>query len=79
MQDIPFYANEQTKVQMSDLLYLWAKDNPTFGYRQGMNEILAIIVHVIQSEIVDDGDLKIDDDFETLSNKQAIQLIFGES
>lgn len=47
MQDVDFYAQSDTKQKMSDLLYLWAKDNPQFGYRQGMNEILAIIVHAI--------------------------------
>ena len=47
MQDVEFYARDDTKKHMSDLLYLWAKDNPQFGYRQGMNEILAIIVHAI--------------------------------
>lgn len=61
-QDVEFYALDETKQRMSDLLYLWAKDNPQFGYRQGMNEILAILVHAVFSEIVDDSGLKIDAD-----------------
>jgi hypothetical protein len=33
-----------------NILYLWAKDNNEFGYRQGMNEVLAIIVFAFFAE-----------------------------
>ena len=37
------------------MLYLWAKDNHDFGYRQGMNEILAVLVYAFHTEVMEDG------------------------
>jgi len=37
------------------MLYLWAKDNHDFGYRQGMNEILAVLVYAFHTEVLEDG------------------------
>ena len=31
--------------------YLWAKDNIDYGYRQGMNEVLAIVVYAFFQEV----------------------------
>ena len=35
---------------VSQLLYLWGRENPDYGYKQGMNEILAIVVIVFETE-----------------------------
>ena len=53
MQDIEFFTREDVKENLSNILYLWAKDNNEFSYRQGMNEILALIVQVCFDEIID--------------------------
>lgn len=42
-----------TKDLMSQLLYLWGRENPDYGYKQGMNEILALIVIVFDTERVE--------------------------
>lgn len=44
MQELALFTIPEVKQCLEDLLYLWAKDNHDFGYRQGMNEILAILV-----------------------------------
>jgi len=36
---------------MEDVLYIWAKEYPEFKYQQGMNEILAVIVICLASEL----------------------------
>ena len=78
MQDVDFFTSEHVKGQMFDILYLWAKDNNEFGYRQGMNEILAMVVHAIFEEVVDDSSLQIEVE-EEITNQQIVQLVFGES
>lgn len=52
MQEQEFFTDEQMKEQLSNLLYLWGKDNVEFGYRQGMNEVLAILVIALCVEVV---------------------------
>lgn len=37
------------------LLYLWSKDNKDLSYRQGMNEILAILVYAFHCEMIEDA------------------------
>ena len=51
MQEQEFFTEDQTKEQLSNILYLWAKDNVDFGYRQGMNEVLAILVIALCVEV----------------------------
>ena len=36
---------------MEEILYVWAKEYPEFRYQQGMNEILAIIIICVTSEL----------------------------
>lgn len=50
MQDLEFFTSDDAKAGLSNVLYLWAKDNVEFGYRQGMNEVLAILVCAFFSE-----------------------------
>ena len=47
MQDNEFFTREDVKEHLSNILYLWARDNNEMGYRQGMNEVLAITVVAI--------------------------------
>ena len=43
MQENSFFTLPEVNAQLQDMLYLWAKDNIEYGYRQGMNEVLAIV------------------------------------
>jgi hypothetical protein len=40
---------------MEEILYIWAKEYPEFRYQQGMNEILAIIVICVTSELFNEN------------------------
>jgi len=51
LQETPFFREEAVKEKMNELLYLWAQYYPAFGYQQGMNETLAIILVALFSEI----------------------------
>lgn len=37
------------------MLYLWAKDNKEYGYRQGMNEILGMVAYAFFLEALHKG------------------------
>ena len=36
---------------MEELLYIWAKEHSDFKYQQGMNEILAVVIICLISEL----------------------------
>lgn len=36
------FQNEKVRTILSEILFIWAKKNPSISYKQGMNEILAI-------------------------------------
>ena len=37
---------------MVNILFIWAKNNPDLGYKQGLNELLAVLVFVAYGESV---------------------------
>ena len=41
---------------MLDLLFIYCKENPELGYRQGMHEVLAPIIFVLHAEERDHND-----------------------
>jgi hypothetical protein len=43
---------------MEEILYIWAKEHPEFKYQQGMNELLAVVVICLITEIVDKNQFK---------------------
>ena len=44
-QDKKVFENSRLKNILSTILYVWAKMNPEFNYRQGMNDLLGIIAY----------------------------------
>ena len=50
LQEFDYFHKNETKDLMTQLLYLWGRQNPDYGYKQGMNEILAIIMIVFDTE-----------------------------
>ena len=36
---------------MEELLYIWAKEHPSYKYQQGLNEILAVVMIALASEL----------------------------
>ena len=53
MQDNFFFREPATQKRLLDILFIYAKLNPDTGYRQGMHELLAPILWVIQQDAVD--------------------------
>ncbi|EXJ95876.1 hypothetical protein A1O1_01001 [Capronia coronata CBS 617.96] len=53
MQDNYFFREPATQKKLLDILFIYAKLNPDIGYRQGMHELLAPILWVIQQDAID--------------------------
>ena len=51
MQEYTLFKNQEILGHMEEILYIWAKENPDFKYQQGMNEILAVILVCLISEL----------------------------
>jgi Rab-GTPase-TBC domain len=49
-QEFAYFKKQSTKDMLTSLLYLWGKTYPAYGYKQGMNEILAIVLIVFDTE-----------------------------
>ncbi|KAI5295693.1 hypothetical protein KEM52_000518 [Ascosphaera acerosa] len=52
MQDNHYFRDPRTKRRMLDILFVWAKVNPEIGYRQGMHELLAPVLWVVDADAV---------------------------
>ena len=57
MQDNFFFREPSTKKKMLDILFIYSKLNPDTGYRQGMHEILAPILWVVECDALDPASL----------------------
>lgn len=51
LQDQPLFKDSFVQSKMEEILYIWAKEYPEFKYQQGMNEILAVIILCVVSEL----------------------------
>jgi hypothetical protein len=49
-QEFDYFQKQITKDMLIAMLFLWGKTYPEYGYRQGMNEILAIVLLVFDTE-----------------------------
>jgi hypothetical protein len=52
MQEYTFFKDEDVRIHMEEILFVWAKEHPEFKYQQGMNEILGVVVVCLASELV---------------------------
>jgi TBC1 domain family protein 5 len=63
LPDEPFYHEERIQTMILDILFTYCKLNPTAGgYRQGMHELLAPIVFVVDQDAVDRSQVGADAD-----------------
>ncbi|TAQ87776.1 hypothetical protein B7494_g3930 [Chlorociboria aeruginascens] len=53
MPEKPYFRNSETQRIMLDILFIFCKINQDVGYRQGMHEILAPIMWVIEQDAID--------------------------
>ncbi|KAF3769848.1 hypothetical protein M406DRAFT_21805, partial [Cryphonectria parasitica EP155] len=53
LPDEPFYHLETTQTLILDILFIWVKLNPDVGgYRQGMHELLAPLLYVVNEDAI---------------------------
>ena len=52
LQEFNYFHKVEVKDLLTQLLFLWGRENPDYGYKQGMNEILAMVVIVFETERV---------------------------
>ncbi|KAL4741306.1 rab-GTPase-TBC domain-containing protein [Aspergillus similis] len=53
LQENHFFHDPATKAKMVDILFIYSKLNPDLGYRQGMHELLAPILWVVDRDAID--------------------------
>ncbi|PLB33218.1 GTPase-activating protein GYP6 [Aspergillus candidus] len=58
LQENFFFREPATKAKMIDILFIYSKLNPDLGYRQGMHEILAPLLWVIDRDAIDPGSVE---------------------
>ncbi|KAI5792428.1 rab-GTPase-TBC domain-containing protein [Peziza echinospora] len=56
MPDNPYFRSERVQKHMLDILFVYCKLNPDIGYRQGMHELVAPILWVVENDAVESGD-----------------------
>ncbi|KAF4548834.1 Rab-GTPase-TBC domain-containing protein 6 [Elsinoe fawcettii] len=61
MPDNTYFRSERTHATMLDILFIFCKLNPDVGYRQGMHELLAPILWVIECDAIQNGNHGSDD------------------
>lgn len=52
MPDEPYFRQEDTQLMLANILFVYCKINQDIGYRQGMHEILAPILWVIEQDAI---------------------------
>jgi TBC1 domain family protein 5 len=50
LQEFEYFKRASTRDTLTQILYLWAAEHPDPGYKQGMNELLAVILIVFDTE-----------------------------
>jgi hypothetical protein len=60
-QEYKFFVQPKIQEQLKMILYFWSSENPFISYRQGMNEILAMLFFVFYAEKVSPSNLNPDD------------------
>jgi TBC1 domain family protein 5 len=58
MPDNVYFRQPGTQDMMLDILFVWCKMHPRIGYRQGMHEILAPLLWVVERDAVELVDTK---------------------
>ena len=79
-QDYKFFIRREIIDYMVSVLYYWSKTYPLFSYRQGMNEILAMVYFAFYSEksdVNDEVDKKEASEIAS-DTKLIVQFLFNE-
>ena len=46
-QENEIFTKDEIKQKLTSVLYVYAKENPQYGYKQGMNDILGVFLYVL--------------------------------
>ena len=76
MQEIHLFKDKSVQRAMEEILYIWAKEYPEFKYQQGMNEILAVIIICLSSELIFDTSAKRSEFIDGDDDEQAQDEIY---
>jgi len=55
MPENAYFRQPDTQKMLLDILFVWCKLNPHIGYRQGMHEVLAPFVWVVERDAIAPG------------------------
>lgn len=55
MPENQYFRQPDTQNTLVDVLFVWSKMNADIGYRQGMHEILALVLWVVEMDAVQPG------------------------
>lgn len=79
-QEYEFFKRKDIRDQIVSTLYYWSKTYPMFSYRQGMNEIIAVIYFAFYAEKADKNDEvdKLTDDEIISSDESLISFMFNQ-
>ena len=58
MPDNVYFRQPATQNMMLDILFVFCKMHPDVGYRQGMHEVLAPILWVVERDAIDTADIE---------------------
>jgi TBC1 domain family member 5 len=58
LPDRPYFRQSHVQQQLLDILFVWCKLNPDVGYRQGMHELLAPVLWVVDDDSLDSEEKK---------------------
>ncbi|KAJ5232253.1 hypothetical protein N7468_005209 [Penicillium chermesinum] len=61
LQENLFFQDPATKAKLTDILFVYSKLNPDVGYRQGMHELLAPILWVVDRDSVEKPSERLND------------------
>lgn len=65
LQDEANYHHDRIQTLILDVLFIYCKTNPDRGgYRQGMHELLAPIVHILEADAIDRASISNAQDFD---------------
>lgn len=69
MPEEPYFRRPQTQTMMLNILFIFCKINQDIGYRQGMHELLAPLLWVVEEDAIQHGK---DDDHQSGSDADSV-------
>lgn len=78
LQENYFFREPNTKSMMLDILFIYSKLNPDLGYRQGMHELLAPVLWVVERDAIDPKHLNTNNTGESDSLLQMLDSKYVE-